>query len=326
MREAFHIATTGRPGPGADRPAQGRDQRRRARRRSSDEVDLPGYIVPGRAEPDLLEEGRGAARAEPQAAGALRRPRRGDLGRGQGDHRSSPRSCSAPIVNTLLGKGAVDETHPLHLGMLGMHGTAYANKAVTDCDLIMAIGARWDDRITGKRQRVLHRRDQDPHRHRPGRVQQDHAPRRVASLGDARLVIEDLLPLVEQARHRATGSKQMRRLAQAVPAQVPEAGRPARAARARPAGRADRGRRASSPPTSASTRCGRRSSAARRKNRHWLSSGGAGTMGFGFPAAIGAQFAQPGQEGLGDRRRRRLPDDAVRAGDGGDPQAAGEDA
>ena len=56
----------------------------------------------------------------------------------------------APIVNTLLGKGACPEDHPLHQGMLGMHGTAYANKAVTDCDMIMAIGARWDDRITGK--------------------------------------------------------------------------------------------------------------------------------------------------------------------------------
>jgi len=55
---------------------------------------------------------------------------------------------NAPIVNTLLGKGACPEDHPLHQGMLGMHGTAYANKAVTHCDMIMAIGARWDDRIT----------------------------------------------------------------------------------------------------------------------------------------------------------------------------------
>ncbi len=83
----------------------------------------------------------------------------------------------APVVNTLLGKGAVAEDKALHLGMLGMHGTAYANKAVTHCDLIMAIGARWDDRITGKLSRVLPRRRQDPHRHRPGRVQQDRHAR-----------------------------------------------------------------------------------------------------------------------------------------------------
>ena len=44
----------------------------------------------------------------------------------------------------------MDETHPLHPGMMGMHGTAYANKAVAGCDLIMSIGGRWDDRITGR--------------------------------------------------------------------------------------------------------------------------------------------------------------------------------
>jgi acetolactate synthase-1/2/3 large subunit len=56
----------------------------------------------------------------------------------------------APVTTTLLGKGAFPETHELSVGMLGMHGTAYANKAVVGCDMIMAIGARWDDRITGK--------------------------------------------------------------------------------------------------------------------------------------------------------------------------------
>ena len=71
----------------------------------------------------------GAGKAIMQAGGEARR------------RRSSTR-CSA--------RARVAEDHPLHLGMLGMHGTAYANKAVTDCDLIMAIGARWDDRITGK--------------------------------------------------------------------------------------------------------------------------------------------------------------------------------
>ena len=53
-----------------------------------------------------------------------------------------------PVVSTLLGKGAFPEDHPLSLGMLGMHGTAYANKAVQRCDLIVSVGARFDDRIT----------------------------------------------------------------------------------------------------------------------------------------------------------------------------------
>jgi acetolactate synthase-1/2/3 large subunit len=55
-----------------------------------------------------------------------------------------------PVTTTLMGKGAFNEHHPLALGMLGMHGTAYANFAVSNCDLLIAIGARFDDRVTGK--------------------------------------------------------------------------------------------------------------------------------------------------------------------------------
>ena len=55
-----------------------------------------------------------------------------------------------PVTTTLMGKGAFDETDPLSVGMLGMHGTAYANFAVTECDLLIAVGARFDDRVTGK--------------------------------------------------------------------------------------------------------------------------------------------------------------------------------
>ena len=55
-----------------------------------------------------------------------------------------------PVTTTLMGKGAFDEKDNLSVGMLGMHGTAYANFAVTECDLLIAIGARFDDRVTGK--------------------------------------------------------------------------------------------------------------------------------------------------------------------------------
>ena len=102
----------------------------------------------------------------------------------------------APITNTLLGKGAFPETHRLSLGMLGMHGTAYANKALTMCDLILSIGSRWDDRINGNPAKFcigakkLHV-DIDPAE--MGKIVQPDA----SAIGDARLIIEELIKHVE---------------------------------------------------------------------------------------------------------------------------------
>src|SRR3970282_1711366 len=114
----------------------------------TDKLDLPGYSVPSRGNPERIAE---AARYLTDAKRPLLYVGHGaviaDAGKGVTTLAEKRR---APVVTTLLGKGAVDETHPLHLGMMGMHGTAYANKAVAGCDLIMAIGARWDDRITGR--------------------------------------------------------------------------------------------------------------------------------------------------------------------------------
>src|SRR5689334_24371544 len=147
MKEAFHIATTGRPGPVLiDLPKDVTSAPCTAD--FVDTVNLPGYHTPGRADPDLLK----------RTAALLSKSKRPVLYVGHGSVIANAgkaiyqlaEKLQAPVVNTLLGKGAVPEDKPLHLGMLGMHGTAYANKAVADCDLIMAIGARWDDRITGK--------------------------------------------------------------------------------------------------------------------------------------------------------------------------------
>ena len=113
-----------------------------------DEVDLPGYNPPTKADPAALRK----------VAALLAKAKKPVLYVGHGAVISGAgpailrlaEKLQAPMVNTLLGKGAVAEDNPLHLGMLGMHGTAYANKTVMDCDCIVAIGARWDDRITGK--------------------------------------------------------------------------------------------------------------------------------------------------------------------------------
>ena len=85
--------------------------------------------------------------------------------------------ASIPVTTTLMGIGCIPCHHPLNLGMLGMHGTEYANFAVTECDLMIAIGARFDDRVTGQDRHVRTPREDHPHRHRPGRDRQEQAGR-----------------------------------------------------------------------------------------------------------------------------------------------------
>ncbi len=287
IREAFHIATSGRPGPVLiDVPKDiGQGPCTAA---FTDVLDLPGYTVPGRGDPERIAE----------AARHLREAKRPVLYVGHGAVISDAgkaitalaEKLRAPVVNTLLGKGAVDETHPLNLGMFGMHGTAYANKAVADCDLIMSIGGRWDDRITGRvsdfcRRAVKIHVDIDAAEF--GKIIVPD----VAIHGDARLVIEDLVPQVEMA-DTAEWLAQIARWRKQYPLKYPKQG----GLRAQHV--LDRLNEVTAGQAILTTDVGQHQMWAAqfcltRSNRTWLSSGGAGTMGFGFPAAIGAQFAHP---------------------------------
>jgi acetolactate synthase-1/2/3 large subunit len=177
--------------------------------------------------------------------------------------------------------------------MMGMHGTAYANKAVVGCDLIMAIGARWDDRVTGKV-------DEFCRSARKIHVDVDAAEFNkvirpdVCILGDARLVVEELIPQVEML-DTDEWLRQCNRWRRQYPLKYPKQG----GLRAQHV--LDRlnhllGGRAVITADVGQHQMWAAQFLRTTSNRHWITSGGAGTMGFGFPAAIGAQFARPEAE------------------------------
>ena len=184
MREAFHIATTGRPGPVlVDMP---KDVQLAAIVPDYDApMNLPGYHrgdAPGEAGADRTGGGGHQARqaAVIYAGGGIIS---GDASR---ELRELVRKTGIPVTMTLMGLGAFPATDPLSLDMLGMHGRCTPTTPSNEADLLLAFGVRFDDRVTGKAAGVRQARQDRPRRHRPLGDQQEQGGRTFRSCSDVK--------------------------------------------------------------------------------------------------------------------------------------------
>lgn len=198
---------------------------------------------------------------------------------------------SIPTALTLMGLGVVPNDHPLCLGMLGMHAARYTNMALEECDLLVAVGVRFDDRATGKvpdfcpKAKIVHI-DIDP-------SELDKIKMATASVtGDIAVIIKALLPMIKERNH-SEWLQEVSALKRENPMIIPRADDPAS-----PYGVILKAAELAGEDAIICTDVGqhqmRTAQAYPFKHpRQWLTSGGLGTMGFGMPAAIGAALVEP---------------------------------
>ncbi|WP_288169938.1 biosynthetic-type acetolactate synthase large subunit [uncultured Slackia sp.] len=299
FREAFYIASTGRPGPVLiDIPSdlQGAEMVFHY----PDGVNIPSY------RPTY----KGNAKQIKQATALIETSKRPLLYAGGGivsshacqELEALAEAMQIPVVTTLLGKGCFPSSHPLSLGPVGMHGSKYANMAMTECDLIIAAGARFSDRVTGKldefapNAKVIHI-DIDPAE--IGKIREANVP----IVGDAQGILGGIVAQLEKSGAEPVDAEWVETVNEwrerwpyyddqfnDYPNQiVPEVA-------------LDELSRQLDPDNSiVTTEVGQHQMWAhqhigREHARSFLSSGGLGTMGFGFPAAIGAKFGCPDKQ------------------------------
>ena len=286
VKEAFHIARTGRPGPVLiDFP---RDmQQDEIEFDYPETVDLPGYRPTLTGHPVMIK----------RAAELLDSAQRPLIYGGGGVNSSDAQEelvalaerIDAPVTMTLLGKGGFPEDHDLCLGMPGMHGTAYANYALHEADVILAVGTRFDDRVTGKldmfaRNAKFIHVDIDP-----AEIGKN-VPPVLPIVGDVKYVLAEIGKRVTRTKH-----PEWRKTVADWKKQYPMGWK---GDGLKPQFVIQEIDRATKGNAIIVTEVGQNQMWAAqwyacKRTRHFLSSGGLGTMGYGLPAAIGAQVACP---------------------------------
>lgn len=289
INEAFHLASTGRPGPVLVDVPSDVSTSKLVRSKANEVMNLPGYKP--------REEGH--IRQIQKAAEAINESEKPVIYTGGGvilsnaaeELRAFVHKANAPVTTTLLGLGAVDENDYLSLRMLGMHGTAYANFAVQECDLLVSIGARFDDRVTG-----------DVKRFAPNAkiVHVDIDPSSISKtikvdipvVGDAKKILPILTELIE-TKPRSSWIQRIDELKETYPLVYEHDGESIK-----PQYVIEEVARQTNSNAFVTTGVGQHQMWAAqfykfRKPRQIITSGGLGTMGYGLPAAIGAQIANP---------------------------------
>jgi acetolactate synthase-1/2/3 large subunit len=286
LKEAFHIARTGRPGPVLiDFP---RDvQQAELDFEYPEAVELPAYRPVIQGHPKMIE----------RAAELIGRAQRPLIYGGGGVNSSGAQKelvalaerIEAGVTMTLMGKGGFPEDHELCLGMPGMHGTPYANYALHEADVIIAVGTRFDDRVTGKLD-MFARNAQFIHIDiDPAEIGKNVAPA-LPIVGDVKHVLADLVKKVPAAKH-PEWQKTMADWKKQYPMEWKGDG-------LKPQFIVQEVHRATKGEAIIVTEVGQNQMWAAqwypcREPRQFITSGGLGTMGYGLPAAIGAQVGRP---------------------------------
>ncbi|MBN2312072.1 MAG: biosynthetic-type acetolactate synthase large subunit [Candidatus Hydrogenedentes bacterium] len=288
LKEAFLIAATGRPGPVAiDIPKD--VQQALTSVPYPKEIEIRGY------KPTV----KGHLRQIRQVADAIKKAKKPVILAGGGVIASGAHKelhelatrARIPVTTTLMGLGTFPETDPLALKMLGMHGTAYANYAMVEADLIISVGARFDDRITGKLSEFAVNADIVHIDIDPTSIGKS-VPVDIPVVGDARAVLRELLKILEPPRTAAWLKKIAKwKKEQPLAYKDDDALRPQYVIEQVCA--------LTKGDAVITTEVGQNQMWAAQfytytKPRTFLSSGGLGTMGYGLPAAIGAQAGLPG--------------------------------
>ncbi|MFB5642102.1 acetolactate synthase large subunit [Kluyvera ascorbata] len=289
IADAFRIAQSGRPGPvWIDIPKDVQTA----------EIDISELPEPGgrAATPEFSAESVSAAAAMINAAqrpvlylggGVINAPER---------VRELAEKANLPTTMTLMALGMLPKAHPLSLGMLGMHGARSTNFILQQSDLLVVLGARFDDRATGKvaefcpNAKIIH---VDIDRAELGKIKQAH----VAIQADVDDVLTQLLPQIA-AQPRDEWRGKVAELQQEFPGAIPEAGDPLSHYGLINAAAACVDDKAIITTDVGQHQMWVAQAYPLNRPRQWLTSGGLGTMGFGLPAAIGAALANPDKKVL----------------------------